>query len=60
MDLSKAFDAISHKHLQQKLTNMGLHANSVNWIKSYLTSRKQKTTFKHVSSDETTVTSGVP
>ena len=39
---------------------MGLHKNSVAWIKSYLNSRKQKTSFKHVTSEESTVTSGVP
>ena len=60
MDLSKAFDAISHSLLLQKLRHMGLHMNSVQWIKSYLQSRKQRTFFKHVTSEDTTVTSGVP
>lgn len=60
MDLSKAFDAISHTHLLQKLSDMGLQTNSVTWIKSYLNSRKQRTAFKNVTSDESTVTSGVP
>ena len=59
-DLSKAFDAICHSHLLQKLCNMGLHKNTIYWIKSYLTSRKQRTSFKKVTSLETTVTSGVP
>ena len=60
MDLSKAFDAISHTHLLQKLSNMGLHQNSVFWIQSYLHSRNQRTSFKNVTSDDSTVTSGVP
>ena len=60
MDLSKAFDAISHTHLLQKLSNMGLHEDSVKWIESYLESRKQKTKFKNFTSEESIVTSGVP
>ena len=59
-DLSKAFDAICHSHLLQKLSNMDLHKDTIYWIKSYLTSRKQRTSFKNVTSLETTVTSGVP
>ena len=60
MDLSKAFDSISHTHLLQKLSDMGLHSKSVLWIRSYLQSRKQRTAFKEVTSKETEVTSGVP
>ena len=60
MDLSKAFDAICHSHLLQKLSDMGLQKNTVTWIRSYLTSRKQRTSFKNITSDESTVTSGVP
>ena len=60
MDLSKAFDSICHTHLLQKLSDMGLHENAVFWIKSYLHLRKQKTSFKDVVSEESTVTSGVP
>ena len=60
MDLSKAFDAICHSHLLQKLSDMGLHNNAVSWVKSYLQSRKQKTRFKNVTSEESLVTSGVP
>ena len=60
MDLSKAFDSISHSHLLQKLSDMGLHKNAISWVKSYLQYRKQKTRFKNVTSEESTVTSGVP
>ena len=60
MDLSKAFDSICHSHLLQKLSEMGLHGNTVSWIESYLQGRKQKTAFKHVTSEENEVTSGVP
>ena len=60
MDLSKAFDAISHTHLLQKLSDMGLHEHSVTWIESYLKSRKQTTSFKNITSEASTVISGVP
>ena len=60
MDLSKAFDAICHTHLLQKLSDMGLNKNAVSWIESYLRLRKQKTRFKQATSDECIVTSGVP
>ena len=60
MDLSKAFDAICHSLLLQKLTNIGLHKNAVSWVESYLHERKQKTRFTHATSEIATVTSGVP
>ena len=60
MDLSKAFDAICHSHLLQKLCNMGLHGNTVKWVESYLKTRIQKTVFKDFQSAYCTVTSGVP
>ena len=46
MDLSKAFDSISHTHLLEKLSNMGLHRSSIKWIESYLQERIQKTPSK--------------
>ena len=60
MDLSKAFDAICHTHLLQKLSDLGLHKDAVSWIESYLKSRKQKTKFTEIISEECNVTSGVP
>lgn len=60
MDLSKAFDAICHSHLLQKLCNMGLHGDTVKWVESYLKTRIQKTVFKDFQSEESIVTSGVP
>ena len=60
LDLSKAFDSISHTHLLVKLRKLGLHEDAVNWCKSYLENRKQKTKFKKFTSEEHLVTSGVP
>ena len=60
LDLSKAFDSIDHSHLLQKLTNIGMGKSLVEWTKSYLTNRTQKTKFSSVTSETATVTSGVP
>ena len=60
LDLSKAFDPISHSHLLQKLTNIGLGQSTVEWTKSYLSKRTQKTKFSSITSETATVTSGVP
>ena len=60
LDLSKAFDSICHSHLIQKLSNLGLGKSSLDWCRSYLTDRRQKTKFKKYLSAEETVTSGVP
>ena len=60
LDLSKAFDSISHSHLIQKLSDLGLGEKSLKWCKSYLTNRRQQTKFKKLISTEETVTSGVP
>ena len=60
LDLSKAFDSISHQLLLNKLSNQGLSENSILWIKSYLSERKQVTKFKDYTSTEELVTAGVP
>ena len=60
LDLSKAFDSINHTHLLNKLAKTGLDLNALEWCKSYLEDRKQKTKFKKFTSIEHTVTSGVP
>ena len=60
LDLSKAFDSISHSLLLNKLSKLNLSEYTLSWIKSYLSNRKQKTKFKHYTSKEDPVTSGVP
>ena len=45
LDLSKAFDSISHKRILEKLTNLGVKTEAVLYIKSYLSNRKQVTKF---------------
>lgn len=60
LDLSKAFDSINHTLMLNKLSELGLSENTLLWIKSYLENRRQKTKFKHHTSAEDPVTSGVP
>ena len=60
LDLSKAFDSICHSHLIEKLREFGLGNGSLSWCDSYLKERTQKTKFKKYTSNEETVTAGVP
>jgi len=41
MDLSKAFDSISHIKIIKKLNNIGVKNSFLNWFSSYLTNRSQ-------------------
>ena len=60
IDLSKAFDTIEHNKLLEKLLHYGIRGKSHDILKSYLSSRIQKTKFKGVHSDECRVEFGVP
>ena len=60
LDLSKAFDSISHDLLLNKLSKMGIGESSILWIKSYLTNRHQVTKFKEFTSTEQLIKAGVP
>ena len=60
LDLSKAFDSISHNLLVEKMKKIGLEKNSLQWIKSYLSNRKQITHIKDFTSSTEIIKSGVP
>ena len=59
IDLSKAFDTISHEKLIYKLNFYGLRGSSLKFIKSYLSGRTQTTKFQSENSDESNIEYGV-
>ena len=42
LDFEKAFDKVAHKHLNIKLAGYGISGKLLNWLKSFLTNRKQR------------------
>lgn len=60
VDLTKAFDTVSHKRLIGKLQMIGFRGSALNLFKSYLNDRKQFVKINNVVSDLRTVTCGVP
>ena len=60
LDLSKAFDTISHSKLLFKLQNYGIRGKCLELIKSYMTNRKQITKYDNVKSNTDDILYGVP
>ena len=60
IDLSKAFDTISHEKLLCKLYKYGIRGNTHALIGSYLSNRKQYVSVLGENSDELSVLFGVP
>ena len=60
LDFSKAFDKVSHLKLLYKLKMHGTDGNTLKWIQSFLVGRTQNVVLKGKSSEELSVTSGVP
>ena len=60
LDLSKAFDKVSHKNLAIKLAYYGIRGSTVAWINSFLTNRTQQVVLEGIASRIVDVTSGVP
>ncbi|XP_065895940.1 uncharacterized protein [Dysidea avara] len=57
---SKAFDKVSHQHLYHKLHHYGIRGNTLEWLKDFLTGRRQQVLVNGEQSDVSQVTSGVP
>ena len=60
IDLSKAFDAISHSLLTAKLKPSGFDANAINLLNSYFHCRHQRVRVDNVFPEWKPMTAGVP
>ena len=60
IDLSKAFDSISHEILLQKLTMLKFDDNAMSMMESFLTNRQQEVTLPSVCSEWIQLYQGVP
>lgn len=60
LDFAKAFDKVPHCRLLTKLKAHGIGGNVLNWIKAWLSNRRQKVCIDDEFSDWANVTSGVP
>ena len=60
LDLSKAFDSLSHNILLAKLKQIGFENSAIQIIQSYLSNRQQVVTLGQIESDWIEVQRGVP
>ena len=60
LDLAKAFDKVWHAGLLFKLQSVGVTGNIFNWLRSYLTNRKQCVTITGEKSSMMEIPAGVP
>ena len=60
LDLSKAFDTVNHNLLIQKLNYYGFHGIVLNWLKCYLSDRKQYVSLGCTESNVLPVSHSVP
>ena len=60
LDLSKAFDTISHAILLEKLKKYGFDNNSLKWFNCYLSDRMQCVDFESYQSSFLPISKGVP
>ena len=60
LDFSKAFDTVPHRKLLLKLSAFGIHGSTLSWLENFLTKRTMQVVIDGVSSESTSVDSGVP
>ncbi|MDW3615035.1 MAG: reverse transcriptase family protein, partial [Nitrososphaeraceae archaeon] len=60
LDFAKAFDKVPHVRLFKKLESHGISGVVLNWIKCWLSGRRQRVSVNKTLSDWLNVTSGVP
>ena len=60
LDLSKAFDTISHNKLISKLESYGVNDLELDWFKNYLFNRRIQVSYDNALSEEKSSFTGVP
>jgi hypothetical protein len=60
LDLTKAFDTVSHAVLLQKLLRIGVRDTGHDWFASYMSNRTQQVRMGDVRSGQQNVKFGVP
>ena len=60
MDFMKAFDKVPHERLLSKLEAYGIGGEVMNWIRGFLTNRRQRVRVGDATSTWKDVTSGIP
>ena len=60
LDFSKAFDKVPHQLVLQKLDFYGVRGDTLGWIQSFLSYRRQQVVLEGTSSSQASVISGVP
>jgi retron-type reverse transcriptase len=60
IDLSKAFDTISHKILLCKMEQLGIRGVANAWFNSYLTNREQYIELYNLKSSKKSISCGLP
>ena len=59
LDFAKAFDSVPHQHLILKIDSYGIMSKVQNWIRAFLTDRRQRVSISGSVSEWSPVTSGV-
>jgi hypothetical protein len=60
LDFAKTFDKVPHRRLIHKLEAYGVRGELLNWIRDFLSHRKQRVVMGREESDWESVSSGVP
>ena len=60
LDIKKAFDAVSHEKLIEKLDHYGIRGIANSMLSSYLDNRKQYVSFNNINSSTENIKCGVP
>ena len=60
LDFKKAFDKVPHRRLSTKLQGYGIKGAIHDWVKEFLSNRKQRVVINGSESDWSEVSSGIP